>query len=68
MRRVELAALLTDPPELLILDEPTNHLALDVATRLEREIQQWAGTVVIASHDRWLRRRWTGEVLALGDA
>ncbi len=68
VRRVELAALLIDPPELLILDEPTNHLALDVATRLEREIQQWAGTVVIASHDRWLRRRWTGEVLALGDA
>lgn len=67
-RRVELAAILTDPPELLVLDEPTNHLALDLATRLERELQDWPGTVLIASHDRWLRRRWRGEELALAAA
>lgn len=65
VRRVELAALLSDPPELLVLDEPTNHLALDVATRLERALQDGQGTAVIASHDRWLRRRWTGRVLDL---
>ncbi len=66
VRRVALAAVLTDPPDLLVLDEPTNHLALDVATRLERALQDWEGSVVIASHDRWLRSRWSGRTLALG--
>jgi macrolide transport system ATP-binding/permease protein len=53
--------------EVLLLDEPTNHLALDVATRLEAAVVRWNGTVVIASHDRWLRRRWNGESLELGE-
>lgn len=66
VRRVALAAVLTDPPDLLVLDEPTNHLALDVATRLERALQDWEGSVVIASHDRWLRRRWRGRTLEIG--
>lgn len=66
VRRVALAAVLADPPDLLVLDEPTNHLALDVATRLERALQEWPGIAVIASHDRWLRRRWQGRTLALG--
>ena len=66
LRRVMLAAVLLDPPELLILDEPTNHLALVTATRLEAALAGWDGTVLIASHDRWLRSRWQGGVLALG--
>ncbi|WP_422115505.1 ABC-F family ATP-binding cassette domain-containing protein [Brachybacterium sp. UNK5269] len=66
LRRVMLAAVLLDPPELLVLDEPTNHLALVTATRFEAALANWDGTVLIASHDRWLRRRWTGEVLELG--
>jgi macrolide transport system ATP-binding/permease protein len=66
LRRVMLAALLLDPPELLVLDEPTNHLALVTATRFERALEGWDGTVLIASHDRWLRDRWQGEVLDLG--
>ncbi len=65
-RRVALAAVLLDPPELLVLDEPTNHLALVTATRFEAALADWDGTVLIASHDRWLRSRWTGEVLELG--
>jgi macrolide transport system ATP-binding/permease protein len=65
LRRVMLAAVLLDPPELLILDEPTNHLALVTATRLEAALAGWEGTVLIASHDRWLRSRWEGEVLAM---
>lgn len=60
-----LTAVLLEPPELLVLDEPTNHLALLTATRLEAALEGWAGTVLIASHDRWLRRRWQGEVLEL---
>ncbi|MDN5601224.1 MAG: ATP-binding cassette domain-containing protein, partial [Brachybacterium sp.] len=65
LRRVMLTAVLLEPPELLVLDEPTNHLALLTATRLEAALEGWAGTVLIASHDRWLRRRWQGEVLEL---
>ncbi|HJB09644.1 MAG TPA: ATP-binding cassette domain-containing protein [Candidatus Brachybacterium merdavium] len=65
LRRVMLAAVLLDPPELLVLDEPTNHLALVTATRLEAALADWGGTLLIASHDRWLRRRWQGEVLHL---
>ena len=67
LRRAMLAAVLLDPPELLVLDEPTNHLALVTATRLESALADWEGTVLIASHDRWLRSRWEGEVLELGD-
>ena len=66
LRRVMLAAVLLDPPELLVLDEPTNHLALITATRLEAALEDWDGTLLIASHDRWLRSRWNGEVLELG--
>ena len=65
LRRVMLAALLLESPELLVLDEPTNHLALVTATRLEAALQDWNGAVLIASHDRWLRSRWQGEVVSL---
>ncbi|SJM70420.1 ABC-F family ATP-binding cassette domain-containing protein [Gulosibacter sp. 10] len=67
-RRVALAPLVVEPPELLLLDEPTNHLALALAEELERAIPDYPGAVVIASHDRWLRRRWRGEVLRLAPA
>ncbi|MGO1257511.1 MAG: ATP-binding cassette domain-containing protein, partial [Brachybacterium sp.] len=66
LRRVMLAAVLLDPPELLVLDEPTNHLALITVTRLEAALEDWDGTLLIASHDRWLRSRWQGERLELG--
>ena len=64
-RRLALAVLLADPPEVLLLDEPTNHLSLLLVTEVEEALERWSGTVVIASHDRWLRRRWTGRTLAL---
>jgi macrolide transport system ATP-binding/permease protein len=65
-RRLALAVLLADPPDLLLLDEPTNHLSLTLVTELEEALRTATGTVVIASHDRWLRRGWDGETLVLG--
>ncbi|CAM3676659.1 ABC-F family ATP-binding cassette domain-containing protein [Micrococcus flavus] len=66
-RRLALAALLADPPDVLLLDEPTNHLSLMLATQLEVMIPNYPGGVVVASHDRWLRRGWRGHVLELDD-
>ena len=64
-RRVALAVLLADPPEVLLLDEPDNHLSLSLVTALEEAIPDYPGAVVVASHDRWLRQRWTGRRLEL---
>jgi len=65
-RRLALATVIADPPHLLLLDEPSNHLSLALAVELEEALQSYPGAVVVASHDRWLRRRWTGRVVRLG--
>ena len=57
-RRLALALVIAKPPHLFLLDEPTNHLSLGLATDLEEALGSYPGAVVIASHDRWLRRRW----------
>ncbi|WKD57379.1 putative ABC transporter ATP-binding protein YheS [Corynebacterium capitovis DSM 44611] len=57
-RRVSLGVILASPPDLLLLDEPTNHLSLALAGELEAALLDFEGTVVITSHDRWLRQRW----------
>ena len=59
-RRLALGVLMARPPDLLLLDEPTNHLSLTLAADLEEALGTAPGTVIVASHDRWLRRRWTG--------
>jgi macrolide transport system ATP-binding/permease protein len=64
-RRLALAVLVARVPDVLLLDEPTNHLSLALAGELEEALGSAAGTVVVASHDRWLRRRWDGPVQAL---
>ena len=64
-RRLALALILADPPDVLLLDEPTNHLSLALITALEDSVHDYPGTVVIASHDRWLRERWPGVRLEL---
>ena len=65
-RRLALALVIAKPPHLFLLDEPSNHLSLALAVELEDALGGYPGAVVIASHDRWLRRRWTGRTLALG--
>ncbi|MEV0563154.1 ABC-F family ATP-binding cassette domain-containing protein [Dactylosporangium sp. NPDC050588] len=64
-RRLALALLIADPPELLLLDEPTNHLSPTLADELEDALGPGPGAIVVASHDRWLRSRWPGRELRL---
>jgi macrolide transport system ATP-binding/permease protein len=64
-RRLALAILVAGGVDLLLLDEPTNHISLTLAAELEDAMQRSTITVVVASHDRWLRSRWEGRTLRL---
>jgi len=64
-RRLALALLIADPPELLLLDEPTNHLSPHLAGELERALTTTPGAIVLATHDRWLRTHWPHAELRL---
>ncbi|MEW1760650.1 ribosomal protection-like ABC-F family protein [Streptomyces cyaneofuscatus] len=64
-RRLALARLVTRPADLLVLDEPTNHVALSLVEEVEAALAQYPGAVVVVSHDRSFRARFTGDVLEL---
>ncbi|MFZ3573599.1 ABC-F family ATP-binding cassette domain-containing protein [Streptomyces sp. BH097] len=64
-RRLALALLVADPPELLLLDEPTNHLSPTLCDELEDALGAGPGAIVVACHDRWLRMRWKGREIRL---
>jgi macrolide transport system ATP-binding/permease protein len=64
-RRVELARLVTDPADLLLLDEPTNHLSPALVEELEGALMSYSGAVVVVTHDRRMRTRFTGTHLEL---
>lgn len=59
-RRAQLAVAISQQPEILIVDEPTNYLDLDTIEALEAAFFEWNGTLVVATHDRWLIEKWAG--------
>ena len=65
-RRLALALLVAALPDLVLLDEPSNHLSLALVEELEQALRDTPATVVVASHDRWLRARWSGSHTELG--
>ncbi|MDB4380722.1 energy-dependent translational throttle protein EttA, partial [Mariniblastus sp.] len=64
-RRVALCKLLLEKPDLLLLDEPTNHLDADSVHWLERTLQDYAGTIVAVTHDRYFLDNVAGWILEL---
>jgi energy-dependent translational throttle protein EttA len=64
-RRVALCRLLLSQPDLLLLDEPTNHLDAESVAWLERTLQDYPGTVVAVTHDRYFLDNVAGWILEL---
>ena len=64
-RRVALCRLLLGKPDLLLLDEPTNHLDAESVAWLERHLQEYHGTVVAVTHDRYFLDNVAGWILEL---
>ena len=64
-RRVALCRLLLDKPDLLLLDEPTNHLDAESVAWLEHTLRDYAGTVMIVTHDRYFLDNVTGWILEI---
>jgi ATP-binding cassette subfamily F protein uup len=64
-RRLQLLRLLMDEPNVLVLDEPTNDLDIDTLTALEDLLDDWPGTLLVVSHDRYFIERVTDRSVAL---
>jgi ATPase subunit of ABC transporter with duplicated ATPase domains len=64
-RRLQMLRLLATEPNVLLLDEPTNDLDTDTLASLEDLLDSWPGTMVVASHDRYLVERVTDKVFGM---
>ena len=64
-RRVALCRLLLQKPDILLLDEPTNHLDAETIAWLEHHLQQYKGTVIAVTHDRYFLDNVSGWILEL---
>ncbi|WP_432735369.1 energy-dependent translational throttle protein EttA [Maridesulfovibrio sp. FT414] len=64
-RRVALCRLLLQEPDILLLDEPTNHLDAESVAWLERHLQNYAGTIIAVTHDRYFLDNVAGWILEL---
>jgi ATP-binding cassette ChvD family protein len=64
-RRVALSKLLLSKPDMLLLDEPTNHLDAETVAWLQHYLSDYAGTVVLVTHDRYFLDQVTGWILEL---
>ena len=64
-RRVALCRLLLQKPDILLLDEPTNHLDAETVAWLERYLQQYEGTIIAITHDRYFLDNVAGWILEL---
>jgi sulfate-transporting ATPase len=64
-RRVALCRLLLEKPEILLLDEPTNHLDAESVSWLEQHLINYAGNVILVTHDRYFLDNVVGWVLEL---
>lgn len=66
-RRVALARLLLEKPDLLLLDEPTNHLDAESVAWLQRHLNEYKGSVVMVTHDRYFLDNVTGWILEVAN-
>jgi ATP-binding cassette ChvD family protein len=64
-RRVALCRLLLEKPDLLLLDEPTNHLDAESVAWLEKTLREYAGTVLVVTHDRYFLENVTNWILEI---
>ena len=60
-RKLEIARLLAERPNVLLLDEPTNYISLDVLEAFEAAVLKFPGPVIAVSHDRWFMQRFGGK-------
>ena len=64
-RRVALCQLLLEAPEMLLLDEPTNHLDAESIAWLQKHLMEYAGTILVVTHDRYFLDDITGWILEI---
>ena len=66
-RKLEIACLMAQAPNILLLDEPTNHISWDILEALEQAILDFPGPVITITHDRWFIQRVGGSLWTLDE-